>query len=57
VGLETLSQQLVSVVMRDELRQYFRPHHTKKETLPLVQQRQLFRERLLVLQEQMVAIS
>lgn len=41
----------------DELRQYFRPHYTAKETLSLAQQRQLFRERITTLQELMVAVS
>jgi hypothetical protein len=41
----------------DELRHYFRPRHTERETLPLAQQRQLFRERLLVLQELTTAVS
>ncbi|GHO58304.1 hypothetical protein KSB_67790 [Ktedonobacter robiniae] len=41
----------------DELRQYFRPRHMEKETLPLMQQRQLFCERLLALQELMGAVS
>jgi putative transposase len=30
----------------DELRQYFRPRHTERETMSLAQQRQLFRERV-----------
>ena len=41
----------------DALRQYFRPRHMEKETLPLMQQRQLFRERLFVLQQLMGAAS
>src|SRR6266568_4021652 len=41
----------------DELRQYFRPRHTAKETMSLAQQRQLFRERITTLQELMVAVS
>ncbi|GHO72182.1 hypothetical protein KSC_110740 [Ktedonobacter sp. SOSP1-52] len=41
----------------DELRQYVRPRHREKEMLPLMQQRQLFCERLLALQELMDAVS
>jgi putative transposase len=41
----------------DELRSYFRSRHTERETLPLVQQRQIFRERLVVLQELTAAVS
>src|SRR5437879_6458200 len=41
----------------DELRQHFRSRHTVKETVPLMQQRQFFRERLAALQELMVAVS
>lgn len=41
----------------DESRSYFRPWHTERETLPLMQQRQNFRERLAALQELMVAVS
>jgi putative transposase len=41
----------------DELRQYFRPRHTTKETMSLAQQRQLFRERIATLQELLVAVS
>ncbi|MFL5629076.1 MAG: IS6 family transposase [Ktedonobacteraceae bacterium] len=41
----------------DELRQYFRPSPTTRETLLLTQQRQLFCERLAALQELMVAVS
>lgn len=41
----------------DELRQYFRPRHTERETISLAQQRQLFRERVTTLQELMIAVS
>lgn len=41
----------------EELRQYFRPRHMEKGTLPLVQRQQLFRERLLALQELVGAVS
>jgi putative transposase len=41
----------------DEVRQYFRPRHKEKEYMPLAQQRQLFLERLAVLQELMVVVS
>jgi len=41
----------------DEVRQYLRPRHKEKEHIPLVQQRQLFLERLAVLQELMVVVS
>ena len=41
----------------DELRHYFRPRHIERETLPLGQQRRLFRERFVVLQELMSAVS
>ena len=41
----------------DELRQYFRPRHTERETMPLAQQRRIFRERLAALHELMGAVS
>jgi putative transposase len=41
----------------DELRQYFRPRHTERETISLAQQRQLFHERVTTLQKLMVAVS
>jgi transposase-like protein len=41
----------------DELRQYFRSCHTEKETMPLAQQRRIFRERFADLKELMRAVS
>ena len=41
----------------DELRQYFRSRHTERETMPLAQQRQIFRERLAALHELMGVVS
>jgi transposase-like protein len=41
----------------DEVRQYFRYRHTPQETMPLAQQRQLFRERFVSLHELMVVVS
>jgi putative transposase len=41
----------------DELRHYFRPRHIEREILPLAHQRRLFRERLVVLQELISAVS
>src|SRR5581483_7502984 len=41
----------------DELHQYFRSRRTESETMPLAQQRRVFRERLAALQELMIAVS
>jgi len=54
---ELLPQRLASVVMRDELRQYFRPRHTRGEIWSLAEQRRVFCKRLATLKELMVALS
>jgi hypothetical protein len=43
---ELLKQQLAFVVTRDELRNYLRPRRTTGEVVSLLEQRQVFLQRL-----------
>jgi transposase-like protein len=53
----TFEQQPVSVVTRDELRNYLRPHRFMGETISLSERRQVFLNRLVALQTLLQAAS
>jgi hypothetical protein len=57
MDLEPSSQRYVSVVTRDELRNYLRPRRTMGEGVSLLEQRQTFLQRFAVLQAWIQAAS